>query len=508
MRLDRVTVVLRAREPWEAIDLGAAMTRAWWAPVYGAWLAIVLPLALVASVLLASHPLLALLFIWWLKPLYDRVVLHVLSQAVFGSPPGVAQTVAHLRALIRASGLAGALTVRRFDPMRSFNLPVRQLELQQGQPARTRERLLGRRAAGQATGLLYACLAFELILFLSLNLCVDLLKPAGMPSTLTFDSFLRDLFGLDESPGAAQLRIAFAFAAITIVEPLYVACGFALYLNRRTALEAWDLELAFRRMDRPAAPNGRSIAALLGVCLLPVLLAHAPQPAWAAAPDTDSRQIIREVLASPDFEEYKSVKAWRPRQPEQDASKPAQGWLDNLMSTLAEFAKSLAQALAQLSRVAGYVAIVAVLYFVVQFLLRAAKGWRADGSAAVDDRQPPPETLFGLDVRLESLPANLAELAAEAALRDPRLALSLLYRGALATLMHRDGIPIEAGDTEGDCLRRVHRTHEAELSGYFGRLVTAWSQAAYAGKILQTSSVQALCADWPKFFALPTARPA
>lgn len=498
MRLDRVTITLRAREPWEAIDLGAAMIRAWWRPVYGAWLALVLPLALALSVLLASRPMIALLVLWWLKPLYDRVVLHVLSQAVFGSPPRVAQTVSHLRTLLRSSGLAGALTVRRFDPVRSFNLPVRQLELQQGKPARARERLLGRRAAGQATSLLYACIAFELILLLSLNLCVDLLKPAGLPSTLTFESFFRDLFGLDDTSGAALLQIAFVFAAITIVEPLYVASGFALYLNRRTALEAWDLELAFRRMDRPVPRRGRSIAALLAAGLLSGLFAQAPQSAQAAAQEPDTRKIIREVLASPDFGEDRTTKAWRPRQAGEAGT--GQNWMTDLMSTLADLLQSFAQALSQLSRLAAYAVIVAVLYFAVRFLLKSARGWRAGGPAAAADR-PPPQTLFGLDVRLDSLPPNLAELAAEAALRDPRLALSLLYRGALATLMHRDRVTIEVGDTEGDCLRRVHRMHAADLAGYFARLVDAWSQTAYGGKAVAASSVQALCADWPKFFA-------
>jgi hypothetical protein len=37
--------------------------------------------------------------------------------------------------------------------------------------------------------------------------------------------------------------------AITIgfLEPFYVASGFALYLNRRAELEAWDIEQEFRR---------------------------------------------------------------------------------------------------------------------------------------------------------------------------------------------------------------------------------------------------------------------
>ena len=38
---------------------------------------------------------------------------------------------------------------------------------------------------------------------------------------------------------------------LIVWEPVYVACGFTLYLNRRTALEAWDIELTFRRLRQP-----------------------------------------------------------------------------------------------------------------------------------------------------------------------------------------------------------------------------------------------------------------
>ena len=36
--------------------------------------------------------------------------------------------------------------------------------------------------------------------------------------------------------------------ALSIVAPFYVAGGFALYLTRRTELEAWDIEISFRRI--------------------------------------------------------------------------------------------------------------------------------------------------------------------------------------------------------------------------------------------------------------------
>jgi hypothetical protein len=34
---------------------------------------------------------------------------------------------------------------------------------------------------------------------------------------------------------------------VALVEPFYVAAGFAMYLNRRVELEAWDIEQELRR---------------------------------------------------------------------------------------------------------------------------------------------------------------------------------------------------------------------------------------------------------------------
>jgi hypothetical protein len=34
---------------------------------------------------------------------------------------------------------------------------------------------------------------------------------------------------------------------VVVLEPFYVAAGFAMYLNRRVQLEAWDIEQEFRR---------------------------------------------------------------------------------------------------------------------------------------------------------------------------------------------------------------------------------------------------------------------
>lgn len=495
MRIDRIAIALRLRDPWEAIDLGAVMIRAWWRPLYAAWFAVVLPLALALHLVFANAAWIALLLLWWLKPAYDRIVLFVLAQAVFGSPPGVRATIAGLLSLVRSTGLPAALTWRRLDPLRSFNLPVRQLEGQRGAAARTRERLLGRRAAGQATGLMFACIAFEIIVLLSLNLSLDLLTPAGMGANEPTESILAAAIGFGDEGWRAHLRNAFYFLALCIVEPLYVAGGFALYLNRRTALEAWDLELAFRRMRPDAAP--RSLLGFAIGALFACTIAASAQPAWTAERTADSGTIIREVLAAPDFQEFSEKAVWRLRRDSAEAttrgSRPA----------FMDFLLSVAETLSQLSRVAAYAIIALVVAVLLLYLYRAAVGWSRAPPTAPADRRPPPAILFGLDVRPESLPDDLARLAARAASQDPRMALSLLYRGALAALIHRDGIRIDSGDTEGDCLRRVRRANDPTLTDYFARLVGAWSQAAYAVHRVDPALVQALCEEWPRFFGAP-----
>src|SRR5690606_163265 len=50
-------------------------------------------------------------------------------------------------------------------------------------------------------------------------------------------------------------------------EPIYVACGFTLYLNRRTALEAWDIELVFRRLRQRLTGSAYALALLCSLLL-------------------------------------------------------------------------------------------------------------------------------------------------------------------------------------------------------------------------------------------------
>jgi hypothetical protein len=77
-----------------------------------------------------------------------------------------------------------------------------------------------------------------------------------------------------------------------------------------------------------------------------------------------------------------------------------------------------------------------------------------------------------------------------------RGALSLLYRGALSTVVHRDRITLAPGDTEGDCLRVVSAHCAADTARYFSRLVRHWQRTAYGGELPDELVVRTLCDEW------------
>ena len=137
MRLEDVTIALRPRLPWEAVDLGCAMVRRDLGRVMALWCATVFPVWALIIVLLPNEPTWASLIMWWLKPLYDRVPLFHLSRAAFGSRPTVKETLREWPRLW-SRFLLPALLWRRLSFIRSFALPVLMLEGQKGKAASQR----------------------------------------------------------------------------------------------------------------------------------------------------------------------------------------------------------------------------------------------------------------------------------------------------------------------------------------------------------------------------------
>jgi hypothetical protein len=178
------------------------------------------------------------LLIWWSKPWLDRTILFVLSRAAFGQSTTVADLL-HAQRRVWWSQLLLSLTTRRLSPWRSFTQSVYQLE---GLPLLlARKRVLQIRR-GRTTPAILMTGAFsvaETILTVALVSLIFWFTPGQQQPVNPFAPATLASLAV---PGAAGYALVVLF-----LEPFYVAAGFAMYLNRRAQLEAWDIEQELRR---------------------------------------------------------------------------------------------------------------------------------------------------------------------------------------------------------------------------------------------------------------------
>jgi hypothetical protein len=240
MKVDAIRLDLRPRGMFEAADLGvrivSAHRRSVWtscAPVY------VLVLAICALLLPLGAGWAALALIW-LKPWFDRSVLFVLARAAFGDETRFADVWAHRRA-VWWQGLVDALTIRRLSPWRSYVQPVLQLEGQRGKARRRRVALVLGSHRGAALAMQNAFAWVEAVVTLGAFSLASWLVPGDGPRTS-----LVELLSEGGHPWSLAFLIACFAATVLVVEPFFVGAGFAMYLNRRVELEAWDIEQEFR----------------------------------------------------------------------------------------------------------------------------------------------------------------------------------------------------------------------------------------------------------------------
>ena len=240
MRVDGLAVRLRPRTPMEAADLGVRLCQSSARSVYHCYGLVALP---VASMALASYELgawLPPLVLWCAKPWLDRTILFVLSRAAFGQTT-TPSDVWNAQRQVWWSQLLFTLTVGRLSLWRSLTQPVYQLEGLSIWRTGARVRQIRHRSMGSALMVTHAFSVSETALTLALVSLVFWLAPSGRaPGAL--ESLSEGL------PGFFSLTLPIAYAiVVAFLEPFYVAAGFAMYLNRRAELEAWDIEQEFRR---------------------------------------------------------------------------------------------------------------------------------------------------------------------------------------------------------------------------------------------------------------------
>jgi hypothetical protein len=227
-----------------------------------------------------------------------------------------------------------------------------------------------------------------------------------------------------------------------------------------------------------------------------------PPPVKSHSPDTGAKDVAERVLSDPIFGEMKET--WRiryigPFSQKKDEPEPRKRypWLESFATFLAYIFRFLAW-------IIGGLLVIGLLYFLAKYI--DGRDWRD----IFGKNRAQPDMLFGLDVRPESLPDDVAATARAAlAAGDTRLALSLLYRGALVWLIQDGKIEIAKGDTEGICVRHVANKYGGPAiakPAYFADLVRAWQRVAYGREALSHATITRLIDNWAAHFQLGVAR--
>ena len=499
MEIERISVVLRLRSARESVDLGVAMLRRHARPIFTAWFIASLPFLAIAIALeqWLGKPWLPLLFLWWLKPLLARIPLYVVSRAVFVEAPDWRDALRSMRTW-GLKGLLGWMTIRRLDPRRCVLQPIVYLEgLDRGERAR-RWRVFGRGVEGPGTGLALTCMIFEWVLALSLLLFLPMFVPAELWESYWFNAgFLRTIPHWLSVP----LIVAY-YLGMSVAEPLCTTGGFALYLGRRTELEAWDVDLAFRRLRDRLLATATTAILLIATCFV-ATTAHAAETPREVKTDTvsvpldsafpmpkqgaDERMngVSNKVLTDPLL--GGKTRAWRwmpkhPADPKPDArveKLTAPGGLEGVGTAL----KGLLLAL-----------LVAGVAWLAWFALRR---WPLrPGEAAVAHTV---------------VPSAVQETSVEAAVPkgfgdqvhvlwrsgSRREALALLYRGTVERMATRLDEPVSPDATEADAIAGARRLDDDDAGRRAIRIVRTWQYAAYADRYPSDEEMAVLLGGWP-----------
>lgn len=515
MNLDQITIEIRPRSAWEAVDLGLLMATRWWLPMMKIWLLVSFPLFALTLLLPEKWFWIGAFFMWWMKPLLERPLLHILSHAVFNELPDTRSTF-RLFPSLAFKHIFSSLTWRRFSPTRSMDLPVLQLEGLSGARRQDRLGILHREDSSPASWLSFMGLMLEILLWIGMISFIWALIPREINIEWANFFFEQDASELH------FLQLSIWYAALSLTAPFYVACGFSLYLNRRIKLEAWDIDIAFRRIANKRV-TANSIASLLLTLALGLGIfaldaqrsAYADEQLFAAETNTEysgeavinkplgefkeidrnqAQELIKAVLQQAEFSRKEIKRTLKVDEPDADESK----FWERFFKSLENFEGFVAAA--SLLEILLWLAVLALIGIVFY----RYRHWLAAQFVRVKPTPTPkvkPATLFGMDVTRESLPEDISTHALNLLQAgDIRAALALLYRASLFHLVH-SGVDIHDGHTERECaeLMREHFTNNTSAQArvtYFVALTREWQRLAYGHLLPTTEKAQYLCANW------------
>lgn len=499
MDLDKLQIRASVRSGWQALDLGYLMGRQWWPTLM---LSAMLPSLLLFIPLLVvffDHPFWAAVICWWLKPFWERLPLYYASRKIFDEDISLQRVMSSARSIYLKDFLPWLLW-RRLSMQRAFDMPVTVLEDLKGSARSKRLQTLHGRYSDIAFTNQLITFLFEAIACTGMFIVILILIPED------FDHWIHDSVG-DLTLGGQWLYTLCAFVAMNAIMPFHSMAGFALYINRRIELEAWDIEITFRNLALRKQNAARKMAKLVlssGCVMLIGLALLAPSSSHAQVEHSQksATELIEKVLEGDDFGADKTVRKWRfKNMVEENRDKIPQWFIDfiewlelnfDFKDGADEDADKASMTFADWIKVLLIVAFVALLAYLLVHFRAPLQRWRAEG-----EKKPAPEVMFGLDVTPESIPddvpTQVMRLWQDGQHRE---ALGLLYRAALSHLIEHHQLSFKASHTEAECAALVRAQGVGPLSDYFTRLTHVWRYLAYGHEIPEQQLLQQLCQQW------------
>lgn len=548
MDLTKVSARIRPRLPYEAMDLGFLMVRHWWKELF--LIQVLLFGGLGALFYLASKNFgVVALLLWWFKPVIETFHLQFFGRALFDEQLHAQHILRHKWSIL-FHDIFAKLTWRRFNPLRNFVMPVAELEQLSRKPRHQRVRVLSRGNTGPALWMTTLGAMVETIFTLDILLMAYALLPKEVIDRIDWNQILSDE-ALTTWAALAMILSMF------LVMPYYVACGFCFYINRRTWLEGWDIELVFKqlahRLEKRKIPLRAGMlitgAFLTGAMLQPEqaiagnpeIAINAPEieasytqkmtssgaavaekappneeintktlptglpadgklnmniqraPAVTPRALEDSRNTVGEILEGQDYHRLERHEVLRPINENHKRTTP------HAFRVIFKWFARIGEWLAQTTEVLLWASIALLLLVLARLWPRFKAKTRQREQAA---ETPAYSLIYGPDGKLIALPEKLTE-EAQRFWREgnPREALSLLYRGALAHLIERFQLPLGSSYTEIESVELCQERCPPVVGTYFNRLTQAWMRLAYGHREVSTDEFEDLLKDWLFFHA-------
>ncbi len=472
MRLDTVTAEIRPRSDWEAVDLGLAMVRrSFWRCITVWWLALGVPMA-VAAVLLWEYPIVLLALFWWWKPAGSRMVLFELSRRLFGEEPPWRSVWREIPRVWWRRFFYRFLWAR-FSPWLPVTLALEDLEGLRGKAYRQRCGQVVRRGEGVVMWIYFISDTAAAWVGLGLFTLVMMFIPEGQGGAWQQAVEAWDPNLPMELPMLVSRSVVGCMVVgISLVDVFVIGAGFGVYINNRTWIEGWDVELAFRRL---AQRLGKVAGLLMAFFLIVVPTARAEDTRPPA-------ELIREVKADPIFKVHTVKDRVSNKNPPTPRSWTPPVKMIQMMTTV--FTVCVAVLL---------LGLLGWLIWRYRHILKAGAGEIRKGK-----RLPTARVVMGMEISPESLPTNVPDAAwtlwQQGLYQE---ALGLLYRGSISRVMELSNVEIHESDTENDCLRRVKSAGSAAHPDYFCSITGIWIRLAYAQVNPAESEVILLCEQWP-----------